>query len=377
MNINRHNYESFFLLYADHELQPAEQKAVEEFVRQNPDLEKELALLQQSVFRPESEVVFAGKEDLMRSENPLTGIHTGNYESFFLLYADNELSADEKKTVEAFLDLHPQYQGELELLHAARMTPDRAVLYEGKQALYRREEKDKVVPFAWWRLAAAAIVVVLLGFWWMNRLPKATPPVSVASGTQQKPAIQPVPAPATAPKTTANPVNAAPLTAQATNKKDKKKATEQPENSGLVKTRHNSKEQRLTQPSNHLPEPYTAPDEAPLVAENTARPSRITEQPRRTIDINGVRTPGKAGLTGQLVNIDRPDQDLARFAVNTDNSNNDQIDVLNTSVNKTALRGILRKASRIIAKKTSTGDDDDNSDHRKHILIGSFAIAVK
>ena len=208
MNINRHNYESFFLLYADHELQPAEQKAVEEFVQQNPDLEKELALLQQSVFRPESEVVFAGKEDLMRSENPQRGIHTGNYESFFLLYADNELSADEKKTVEAFLDLHPQYQGELELLHAARMTPDRAVVYEGKQELYRREEKDKVVPFAWWRLAAAAIVVVLLGLWWMNRLPKTIPAGPLASGAQQKPAIQPVPAPVTAPKISSTPIRA-------------------------------------------------------------------------------------------------------------------------------------------------------------------------
>ena len=48
---------------------------------------------------------------------------------------------------------------------------------------------------------------------------------------------------------------------------------------------------------------------------------------------------------------------------------------MNTSVKKTALRGFLRKASRVIAKKTSSGDDDD--DNQKHVLIGGFAIPVK
>ena len=42
MNINRDNYEEFFLLYADNELSVQEKNAVEDFVRQHPDLEEEL-----------------------------------------------------------------------------------------------------------------------------------------------------------------------------------------------------------------------------------------------------------------------------------------------------------------------------------------------
>ncbi|HEY4149986.1 MAG TPA: hypothetical protein VGM41_13700, partial [Chitinophagaceae bacterium] len=257
MNINRHNYESFFLLYADNELTAGEKDAVEEFVQQNPDLERELALLQQSVFRPEAQVVFAGKEDLMRSEHPATGIHTGNYESFFLLYADNELKPHEKKTVEAFLDTHPQYQGELELLHAARMSPDASIVYEGKQDLYRREEKERVVVFAWWRLAAAAIVLMLLGLWWLNR-PKAVapPPIANNSGQNkpaQQPAIRKAPAPATA-QTTA--VRSPALTA-GTNSSNKKKDKQQV-----------NKNNNVLPQTNNLPPLHKMPDDNQQVAEN-------------------------------------------------------------------------------------------------------------
>ena len=49
-NINRHNYETFFLLYIDNELSVTEKKTVDEFVDANPDLQEELIMLQQSIY---------------------------------------------------------------------------------------------------------------------------------------------------------------------------------------------------------------------------------------------------------------------------------------------------------------------------------------
>ena len=45
MNIDRNNYEEFFLLYVDGELDATQQLAVENFVQQNPDLAVELKMI--------------------------------------------------------------------------------------------------------------------------------------------------------------------------------------------------------------------------------------------------------------------------------------------------------------------------------------------
>ena len=68
MNINRHNYEEFFLLYVDNELSAAERNAVELFVQQNPDLGEELQLLEQSVVSHD-EIIFEDKQRLLKDNN--------------------------------------------------------------------------------------------------------------------------------------------------------------------------------------------------------------------------------------------------------------------------------------------------------------------
>lgn len=68
MEINRNNYEEFFLLYVDNELPAGERKAVEEFVILHHDLKEELDLLLETVLVPTSNVVFENKEELYKEE---------------------------------------------------------------------------------------------------------------------------------------------------------------------------------------------------------------------------------------------------------------------------------------------------------------------
>jgi len=67
MDINRNNYESSFLLYLDRELNVAEREAVENFLNENADLQKEFNLLQKTIQRP-SEYLFEPKESLYHRE---------------------------------------------------------------------------------------------------------------------------------------------------------------------------------------------------------------------------------------------------------------------------------------------------------------------
>src|SRR6187551_1601596 len=98
MNINRHNYESYFLLYIDNELPVAERKAVDEFVQANPDLREELVMLQQSILQP-GDIVFKEKERLIQYESGDI-----NMQEKLLLHLDNELLSLEKIELEALID---------------------------------------------------------------------------------------------------------------------------------------------------------------------------------------------------------------------------------------------------------------------------------
>ncbi|MFZ1533860.1 MAG: hypothetical protein WAT14_06795, partial [Chitinophagaceae bacterium] len=60
-------------------------------------------------------------------------INYHNYEECFILYMDNELSGDERRMVEAFVQQHPELKEELDLLLQYKLTPDTSVIYSGKE----------------------------------------------------------------------------------------------------------------------------------------------------------------------------------------------------------------------------------------------------
>jgi len=150
MDINRNNYEGFFLLYVDGELSMAEKKAVEAFVRQNPDLQGELQLLQQTVLQPET-LAFAHKSDLHKN--------TEVFQKQLLLYLDNELASADAQALEQQLSVNNNLQQEWAILQQTKLA-DEHIPFENKSVLYRREPA-RIIVAKWWRIAAAAL---LLGF---------------------------------------------------------------------------------------------------------------------------------------------------------------------------------------------------------------------
>jgi hypothetical protein len=92
-------------------------------------------------------------------------INRNNYETFFLLYLDRELSPADRLSVEKFLGEHTDLQKEFALLQQTVYSPV-DVVFDDKKSLFRQEENKRIIPMFWMR-TVAAIVVLILGGWLM------------------------------------------------------------------------------------------------------------------------------------------------------------------------------------------------------------------
>ena len=165
MEINRQNYETYFLLWVDGELSIQEQNDVEQFIDKNPDLAIELALLQDAKLPIDDAIVYSNKESLLKIESPALSLST--YEEYFLLYIDNELSNKEKQDVELFVLQHPALQAEFLLLQKTILTKE-TIIFTNKELLYKKDENEKpVIFFSWRKLAIAAALVGFIFSIWM------------------------------------------------------------------------------------------------------------------------------------------------------------------------------------------------------------------
>ncbi|SEW07249.1 hypothetical protein [Chitinophaga arvensicola] len=71
-------------------------------------------------------------------------INISNYESYLLSYIDGELNEAEQAALELFLQKHPQFRQELELLEGTRLVPDTKLVFDNKAALYRSSSPAQV-----------------------------------------------------------------------------------------------------------------------------------------------------------------------------------------------------------------------------------------
>ena len=69
-------------------------------------------------------------------------INQHNYEHYFLMYIDNELSGEEMAAVNDFIMQHPNYANKLEALQQLKISPD-TLIYENKFSLYKLSEQDE------------------------------------------------------------------------------------------------------------------------------------------------------------------------------------------------------------------------------------------
>ncbi len=379
MYINHHNYEEYFILYMDNELNNDERRQVEAFVQQYPDLKEELAILLEYKMVPDTTIIFAGKEELLKV-NGNTPISLSNYDEWIVLYMDDELSAEQKKSVEQFIAAHPSIKEEFFLLQKTKLQPEN-LIFSDKASLYRREQKVRPLPVRWhrlrqafgdrrWRVAAAAVLLLGMGITSALVVNKKLSGDEIVKGTIPEKKII-IEIPVVIPKESINQVNEsivadnnkvlAPVINQTRNNttttKEKNNIAKKqlPVFSPLQQIKEESVV-AITKTTNDLPQPLFNPNinkndatDKAVAVENT--PKEIKQQPSLTNTNVTTQSPSSS----DIVNASYTDADF---------------DQSESKKNKN--RGFFRKIARTFEKRTDIDPTDNN-----RLLVAGLAIKLK
>jgi hypothetical protein len=106
------------------------------------------------------QTVFNADDILFENKDSLLKEEVTAWQQNLLLYIDDELSATDKFDTEKLLKTDIAASKELAVLQKTKLQPDAAIVFANKKVLYKKET-GKVVGLPWRRIAAAAI---LLGF---------------------------------------------------------------------------------------------------------------------------------------------------------------------------------------------------------------------
>ena len=342
MQINRTNYENFFLLYVDGELSTAEMQAVERFALENSDLGSELDTLLETKLSVEDGFGFLDKEVLYRTASNV--INEINYEEQFLLFLDNELTETENEQTKSFLVAHPELQASFELLQQTKL-PQETISFGDKSVLYQKEA-SKPVAIGWWRIAVAAAMIGLMVMVW-NLLP---------TNKQADPMVK-------AGKTTALPTKSNNLNvngAEAT----EALATNTTKNIVVPVTLKNNNAAPQLTATNHT-ESTTATNE--VLANLTTAELANTDQPTTSIATNNsvptvlenadhANQLGHATATPDGSNEASMMQQTVYKELDTDDENK-SLYLGNLELNRDKLRGFFRKAGNLFKSKIKSEDD--------------------
>jgi hypothetical protein len=356
--IHTGNYEEFFILYMDNELTQEQRKMVESFLERHPELRAELDLLLSTQLP--AETISFDKGSLLSSSMKLS-----TTEEELLLYIDNELPASEKNRLELELASNKDYQREHSILLKTKLDAAELIPYPNKEELYHRT--TRVIAFKFYiRIAAAVLLVAGMGslYYLQNGNNNATDTtVAVVSKTSNTPAINNNTEPAIASKGNVQVV------------------TNSVEIAGT-----GSKEipvtEKINDNSRHFennPIAYTADPKTEQTFEAVNdQAGKPLERSTAAIHMNNTTEDPVASFdpSKQIINNSRVTSALAQrnTSIKAAESEVPKTDVADNKENKGSFKSFLRKATRMIERKT--GIDPTNGDDEE-LLVGALAVKLK
>jgi hypothetical protein len=273
-----------------------------------------------------------------------------------LLYIDNELPADKKKTVELEIASNKDYQLQHQILLQTKLDPSEKIEYPNKKELYSRTERV-IAMKVWMRVAAAVIIIAVGGIVYFKNLSSST---ITPDHSQNTAGIKKIPVPQTdvEKKEPANAINT---------------SSDNPDKEQVAVINPSPKNEKQ-QERKKIEGTQEKTNEQPLVAKNETPQTEDVLQRNRTTDImfNGDQT---IALNDPKVSINKVDvtSSLANRINNSSDDGENNNNLLASNDRKGSVKGFLRKATRMIEKRTGIDPTNENGE----LLIGAVAINLK
>jgi len=156
--INESNYETYFLLLVDEELNTKEEAALFAFLDSHPQLANELDLLLAAKLSPDNDAIFPNKNSLLP---PIDNSVSAALEEKLMLLLDQELNQTEAEEIEKEISASPLLQTTFKQLKNTKNIPDTNIKFPNKQSLLKTE-KSKVFSLPNWAKLAAAVMLPII-----------------------------------------------------------------------------------------------------------------------------------------------------------------------------------------------------------------------
>lgn len=166
MEINRNNYQAWFLDYRDNTLDAKQQQVLATFLENNPDLQDEfLDFNEDSIYTLtlDEHLVFESKHKLKKIEVVSTeNINQSNYEDFIIAHLENDLDENQQFEFTSFIALNPSVESEIAYYKRTFLDASDRIIYPNKLRLKKSVSWAPSRQAILMGLSIAALLVLVL-----------------------------------------------------------------------------------------------------------------------------------------------------------------------------------------------------------------------
>lgn len=289
----------------------------------------------------------------------------GSLQEDLLLFIDNELPENKQKLVSFELSSNEPYQQQYRQWMAAKLDASELLPHPNKQELYRYEKR--VVFFRPWMRAAAVILLVagMGGFYWRMQKVVDTPPAG--SVAVVKP---PQKATTTSPQTgPAETVSTLPGT----------ESPALPQVASAMQNKPESQPRKLSglpvegqkEQAQATPQNLVAQNQLPVAIDVPAVATTSAADAQRTIAIDEP-TNTKPVLISPTITDQKKIVTSATLVAYNPATPDEQTNASGNDERKGSIKGFFRKATRLIGRKTGLSSDKEDE-----VLVGAVSLTLK